>query len=65
MEGLTPAIAVLMVYVAFQLVSGAISGSFSWWTVLLGAASAAAFAIDVAPPLVLLTAGALGILVFR
>jgi chromate transporter len=64
-EGLTPAIAVLMVYVAFKLVSGAITGSFSWWTVLLGAASAVAFGFDVAPPLVLLTAGALGILLFR
>jgi chromate transporter len=64
-EGLTPAIAVLMVYVAIKLVSGAIAGSFNWWTAALAAASAVAFAFDLAPPLVLLSAGILGILLFR
>ena len=64
-EGLTPAIAVLMVYVAFKLVSGAVSGSLVWLTSALAAASAVAFGFDVAPPLVLLSAGALGILLFR
>jgi chromate transporter len=64
-EGLTPAVAVLMFYVAIKLVGGAIGGTIEWGLVLIAAGSVVAFAFDVAPPLVLLTAGALGILLFR
>jgi chromate transporter len=64
-EGLTPAVAVLMVYVAVKLVMGTAGGSFGWVTLALGAASAVAFGFEVAPPLVLLSAGALGILLLR
>ncbi len=64
-EGLTPAVAVLMVYVAVKLVTGSPAGTFEWVTLALGAASAVAFAFDAAPPLVLLAAGALGILLLR
>ena len=64
-EGLTPAIAVLMVYVAVKLVSGEVSGSLFWLTSAMAAASAVAFGFDVAPPLVILTAGVLGSLLFR
>jgi chromate transporter len=64
-EGLTPAVAVLMIYVAMKLVAGSIHGALDWGLIALGVASAAAFAFDVAPPLVLLSAGILGILLFR
>lgn len=64
-EGLAPAVAVLMVYVAMKLVVGAVNGPLDWGTVALVAASAVAFGFDLAPPLVLLSAGILGILLFR
>lgn len=64
-EGLAPAVAVLMVYVAVKLLVGAVSQSFIWQTLALAAASLAAFVFDAPPPLVLLIAGALGILVLR
>jgi chromate transport protein ChrA len=63
-EGWLP-VAVLMVYVAVKLVVGAVSGTLDWRTLALAAASAVAFGFDLAPPLVLLSAGVLGILVFR
>jgi len=64
-EGLAPAVAVLMVYVAVKLVAGAASGPLDWGALALAVASAVAFGFDLAPPLVLLSAGVLGILVFR
>ena len=64
-EGLAPAVAVLMAYVAVKLVVGAVSGPLDWGTLALAAASAVAFGFDLAPPLVLLSAGVLGILIFR
>ena len=64
-EGLAPAVAVLMVYVAFKLLAGAVSGPLDWPSFTLAAACAVAFGFDLAPPLVLLSAGVLGILIFR
>jgi chromate transporter len=64
-EGLAPAVAVLMFYVAAKLVLG--SGGASWdWAVLgLGVASLVAFVRGAPPPLVLMSAGLLGVLLFR
>jgi chromate transporter len=64
-EGLTPAVAVLMLYVAFKLVAGGVGGSFSWSLVALGAASLIAFLRGAPPPLVLLSAGLIGALLLR
>ena len=64
-EGLGPAVAVLMLYVAAKLVIGAAGDSISWGIVALGAASLIAFIRGAPPPLVLLSAGLLGILLFR
>lgn len=64
-EGLTPAVAVLMAYVAFKLVSGEIGGSLIWGILMLAASSAVAFGLNAPPPLVLLCAGAIGIWLFR
>ena len=64
-EGLAPAVAVLMLYVAIKLVLAA-SGQTPD-PVLLGVAVASllAFARGAPPPLVLLSAGVIGILFFR
>lgn len=64
-EGLAPAVAVLMFYVAVKLVAGGVGGSFSWSLVVLGAASLIAFMRGAPPPLVLLGAGLVGVLLLR
>ena len=64
-EGLTPAVAVLMFYVAAKLLLGGIGPSFDPAIVILGAASVVAFARGAPPPLVLLGAGVLGALLFK
>jgi len=64
-EGLAPAVAVLMFYVAVKLVLGGVNGSFEWTLAALGIASLAAFVRGAPPPIVLLSAGVLGVLLFR
>jgi chromate transporter len=64
-EGLGPAVAVLMFYVAAKLVVGGVGESFDWGIVILGAASLIGYVRGAPPPVVLLTAGALGVLIFR
>lgn len=64
-EGLTPAVAVLMFYVAAKLVVGGVGASFSWILLGLGAASLIGYIWGAPPPLVLLGAGLLGVLLFR
>jgi len=64
-EGLAPAVAVLMLYVAAKLVLGGTGGILDWTLLLLGAGSLAAFIRGAPPPLVLLTAGTLGALFLR
>ncbi len=64
-EGLSPAVAVLMVYVAYKLLVGGNRGALNWPTLLLGVPSLAAFLLDAPPPFVLLAAGMVGILLFR
>lgn len=64
-EGLSPAVAVLMLYVAFKLLLGGNNGTLNWPMLLLAAPSLAAFVFDVPPPFVLLAAGLVGIYLFR
>ena len=64
-EGLGPAVAVLMFYVAAKLVLGGLGGTFNWSLLALGAASLVAFVRGAPPPLVLLSAGLLGALLLR
>jgi chromate transporter len=64
-EGLAPAVAVLMLYVAAKLVIGGVGGSFHWGLLVLGAASLVGYIRGAPPPLVLLSAGAIGVLLFR
>ncbi len=61
-EGLTPAVAVLMIYVAFKLMA---TGGFGWIVLGLAGASLAALLFEVPPPFVLLAAGFVGIFLFR
>jgi chromate transporter len=63
-EGLTPAVAVLMVFVAWKVFTGGNDGIVNWQMGLLGLASLIALIFDAPAPLVLLTAGILGIFIF-
>jgi len=58
-QGLTPAVSVLMVFVAWKLVRNT---EINWQTVSLGIASLIAFLLDAPPVIVLLLAGLAGIL---
>ncbi len=64
-EGLTPAVAVLMIYVAYKLLMKGNDGMVNWQMLVVAAVSFAAFLFDAAPPLVLLAAGIVGIFLFR
>ena len=64
-EGLTPAIAVLMLYVAAKLLFGGQDGLINWQMMVLAAVSLAAFIFDAPPPLVLVAAGVAGIFLFK
>jgi chromate transporter len=64
-EGLTPAVAVLMIYVACKLLIKGNNGLIDWQVLTVGGISLAAFIFDAPPPLVLLAAGAAGIFLFK
>jgi chromate transporter len=61
-QGLTPAVAVLMVFVAWKLVR---KTELNWQVLSLGAASLIAFLLEAPPPLVLLAAGLAGVFLLR
>jgi chromate transporter len=63
-RGLTPAVAVLMAMLAWQLLRGEQS-SFTWMTVGIACASLVALLFNVPAPLVLLAAGIFGVIFFR
>lgn len=63
-SGLGPAVAVLMVLVAWQVFRGEGTG-MSWATLLIAGLSLLALLAKAPPPLVLLGAGILGIIFFR
>ncbi len=64
-EGLTPAVAVLMLFVAWKVFTGSNGGTVNWQMALIGAASFAALWFEAPAPLVLLLAGLVGIFLFR
>jgi chromate transporter len=63
-EGLTPAVAVLMLFVAWKVFTGGNDGVVNWQIGVLGLASLIALVFDAPAPLVLLVAGILGIFIF-
>lgn len=64
-RGLAPAVAVLMALVAWQVFRGDGKGSIGWSTLLIAGLSLVALLVKLPPPLVLLGAGILGIILFR
>lgn len=63
-EGLTPAVAVLMLFVAWKIFKGG-DGALCWQTLLIGAASLVALLLQLPAPLVIFVAGLLGVFLFR
>ena len=63
-EGLTPAVAVLMLFVAWKVFIGGSDGAVNWQMGALGLASLIALIFNAPAPLVLLVAGILGIFIF-
>ena len=63
-EGLTPAVAVLMLFVAWKVFTGGNGGTITWQAGILGLASLIALTLDAPAPIVLLVAGILGIFIF-
>jgi chromate transporter len=63
-SGLTPAVAVLMLFVAWKVLVGGSSDGFNWQTALIAGGSFLALILDAPAPLVLLTAGLLGMFIF-
>lgn len=61
-SGLTPAVAVLMLFVAWKVLAG--NGGFSWQAALIAGGSFLALIFNAPAPLVLLAAGLLGIFIF-
>lgn len=64
-EGLTPAVAVLMLFVAWQVFTSSGGGSVGWQMFLIGVVSLVALAFDAPAPLVLLAAGIAGVFLFQ
>lgn len=63
-EGLTPAVAVLMLFVAWKVFKGG-NGGMNWQSLLIGGASLAALLLEVPAPLVIFLAGLAGVFLFR
>jgi chromate transporter len=63
-SGLTPAVAVLMLFVAWKVFSGSTIEGINWQTILIAVGSLIALVFDAPAPLVLLIAGLLGIFIF-
>jgi len=62
-QGITPALAVVMVLVAIEMVRE--GRTLSWREALIGAAALAALLFKVSPVIVLIGAGILGVLLYR
>ena len=63
-EGLTPAVAVLILTVSWKVLTNGTEGEFNWVMVGVGAASLLAYLLDVPAPLVILVAGIIGTFAF-
>jgi chromate transporter len=64
-EGLSPAVAVLIVTVAWKISKGGFEDGLNWQFITLGVASLIAFLFELPAPLVILVCGLLGTLIFR
>jgi chromate transporter len=64
-EGLTPAVAVLIITVAWKVLNSGTGGDLSWIVVAMGGLSLIAYLYEVPAPLVLLISGLIGTFLFR
>jgi chromate transporter len=64
-RGLAPAIAVLMVLVAWRVFRGEAGSAGMWMSIVIAGLSLVAYLLEAPSPLVLLAAGLLGMVVFR
>lgn len=64
-EGLTPAVAVLILTVSWKVLTNGTGGEFNWVMVGVGAASLMAYLFEIPAPFVILTAGVIGTFAFR
>ncbi len=63
-EGLTPAVAILMLFVAWKVFKGG-NGGLGWQSLLIGGASLVALLFELPAPLVIFCAGLVGVFLFR
>lgn len=63
-EGLTPAVAILMLFVAWKVFKGG-SGGMDWQSILIGVVSLLALLFEVPAPVVVFLSGLAGVFLFR
>ena len=64
-EGLTPAVAVLILTVSWKVLKNGSGGEFNWIMVAVGGASLLAYILEIPAPFVILLAGLIGTFAFR
>lgn len=64
-EGLTPAVAVLIITVSWKVLKNGTGGEFDWIILGLGGASLLAYLLEIPAPIVILVAGLIGAFVFK
>jgi chromate transporter len=64
-EGLTPAVAVLILTVSWKVLKNGTGGDFSWITIGVGGASLLAYLFEIPAPFVILIAGVIGAFAFK
>jgi chromate transport protein ChrA len=64
-EGLTPAVAVLILTVSWKVLKNGTGGEFDWIMVGVGGASLLAYYFEIPAPFVILAAGLIGTFAFR
>jgi chromate transport protein ChrA len=64
-EGLTPAVAVLILTVAWKIFRGSSNDAIGWQSLALGGAGLVALLLEVPAPIVLLICGFVGTILFR
>ena len=64
-EGLTPAVAVLILTVAWKVLKSGTGSEYDWIVVTVGSVSLIAYLYEVPAPLVILISGIIGTFIFR
>ncbi len=64
-EGLTPAVAVLILTVAWKVLKSGVGSQFDWIVIGLGGASLVAYLFEIPAPIVLIICGLVGTFIFK